>query len=373
MEDDTLEAYVRQVIESQKSSQVTIAWQGGEPTLMGLDFFRRAAALARRYLRPGTVLEHTIQTNGILLDDQWCEFLRDNGFLVGLSMDGPQAMHDAYRVNKAGDPTFTQVLRAARLMQRHKVEFNVLCTVHDVNVAHPVDVYRFFRDEVGAQYLQFIPIVERATPETIEIANAGWSDRNHDRPLYTQNGSVVTKRSVTPELWGAFLVGIFDEWVARDVGSVFIQMFESSLASWLGMPASLCIFGETCGTALALEHNGDLYSCDHFVEPRFRLGNIKEHHLLQLAASDQQRAFGNAKRDSLPRYCRECEVRFACNGECPRNRFVSTPDGEAGLNYLCAGYKAFFRHIDRPMRAMARLLRAGEEAARVMQTAAAAE
>ncbi len=238
---------------------------------------------------------------------------------------------------------------------------------------HPLKVYRFFRDEVGTQYLQFIPIVERATPETIEIANAGWGDRNRQRPLYTQNGTVVTERSVNPEQWGAFLISIFDEWVTHDVGDVFIQMFESALASWMGLPASLCIFGETCGNALALEHNGDLYSCDHFVEPRYRLGNIKEHQLLQLVASDQQRAFGNAKRDSLPRYCRECDVRFACNGECPRNRFLHSPDGEAGLNYLCAGYKAFFQHIDRPMKAMAGLLRMGKEASEVMRPAGASE
>jgi uncharacterized protein len=275
-------------------------------------------------------------------------------------------MHDAYRLNKAGDPTFSRVMRAVRLMHRHKVDFNVLCTVHDVNVGHPLEVYRFFRDEVGAQFLQFIPIVERATPETIEIANAGWGDRNHERPLYTQTGSLVTERTVNPELWGAFLIRAFDEWVAHDVGKVYVQMFESALASWLGLSASLCIFAETCGNALALEHNGDLYSCDHFVEPRFRLGNIKEQHLVQLIASDRQRAFGNAKRDSLPRYCRECEVRFACNGECPRNRFLLTPDGEEGLNYLCAGYKAFFRHIDRPMKIMANLLRGGKDPADVM-------
>jgi uncharacterized protein len=261
-------------------------------------------------------------------------------------------------------------MRAARLMQRHKVEFNVLCTVHDANVDHPLEVYRFFRDEVETQFVQFIPIVERATPEIIEIANAGWGDNNHKRPLYMQHGSMVTNRTVKPELWGAFLITIFDEWVAHDVGSVFVQLFESALASWLGMPASLCIFGETCGNALALEHNGDLYSCDHFVEPRFRLGNIKEQHLLQLVASDQQRAFGNAKRDTLPRYCRECDVRFACNGECPRNRFLRTPDGEAGLNYLCAGYKAFFQHIDRPMKVLADLLRRGNDAAEIMQPAA---
>jgi uncharacterized protein len=367
MADDTLEAYVRQAIESQRSSHVTIAWQGGEPTLMGLDFFRRANDLARKYLRRGTILEHTIQTNGILLDDEWCEFLHENDFLVGLSMDGPRTMHDAYRVNKAGDPTFSQVLRAARLMQRHDVDFNVLCTVHDANVGHPLEVYRFFRDEVTTQFLQFIPIVERATPDTIQIANIGWGDHNHGRPLYTQDGSLVTKRSVNPEQWGSFLIRIFDEWVANDVGTVFVQMFESALASWLGLPAALCIFGETCGNAMALEHNGDVYSCDHFVEPRYLLGNIKEQHLVQLAASDQQRAFGMAKRDTLPRYCRECDVRFACNGECPRNRFLQTPDGEAGLNYLCAGYKAFFRHIGGPMKAMAELLRMGKEASDIMQ------
>jgi uncharacterized protein len=366
MPDDVLEAYIRQVVEAQRSSQVTIAWQGGEPTLMGLEFFRKANALARKFVRPGTTLEHTIQTNGTLLDDEWCEFLAANGFLVGLSIDGPRAMHDAYRVNKAGDPTFSQVMRAAGLMQRHKVQFNILCTVHDVNVGHPLDVYRFFRDEAGGQFLQFIPIVERATPETVEIANAGWGDRNRRRPLYTQKGSVVTERTVKPELWGAFLIAVFDEWVAHDVGKVFVQMFESALASWMGLPASLCIFAETCGNALALEHNGDVYSCDHFVEPRFRLGNIREEHLVQLIASDRQRAFGNAKRDSLPSYCRECEVRFACNGECPRNRFLLTPEGEEGLNYLCAGYKAFFRHIDQPMKIMANLLRRGKDAADVM-------
>lgn len=366
MEDDTLEAYVRQVIESQQSSHVTLAWQGGEPTLMGLDFFRRASGLARKYLPSGATLEHTIQTNGVLLDEEWCEFLGENGFLVGLSIDGPQAMHDAYRVDKAGDPTFSQVMRAARLMQEFLVDFNVLCTVHNANAKHALEVYRFFRDEVKTQFVQFIPIVERSTMEFVEIANAGWGDANRRRPLYTQNGGLVTDRSVTPEDWGAFLIAVFDEWVAHDVGNVFIQLFESALASWLGLPASLCIFAETCGDALALEHNGDLYSCDHFVEPRFLLGNIKEQHLLELAASDVQRAFGQAKRDTLPRYCRECEVRFACNGECPRNRFIHTPDGEAGLNYLCAGYKAFFQHIDRPMKRMAVLLREGKDAADVM-------
>jgi uncharacterized protein len=366
MTDDTLEAYIKQVVESQREQSVTIAWQGGEPTLMGLDFFRRATVLARKYIRPGVVLEHTIQTNGILLDEEWCDFLRENNFLVGLSVDGPQEIHDTYRVDKSNNPTFSKVMCAARLMQAHEVEFNVLCTVHDANVSHPLKVYRFFRDQLKTQFVQFIPIVERATPELLEIANQGWGDGNRHRPLYTQAGGLVTERSVKPEEWGEFLIAIFDEWVRHDVGNVFIQMFESALASWLGLPASLCIFAETCGNALALEHNGDLYSCDHFVEPKFLLGNIKKQHLVQLVASDQQRAFGNAKRDTLPRYCRECEVRFACNGECPRNRFIHTPDGEPGLNYLCAGYKAFFKHIDRPMKLMAESLRRGREATDVM-------
>jgi len=367
MGNDTLEAYIRQVIESQKTPLVTIAWQGGEPTLMGLDFFRRANALARKYLPRGATLEHTIQTNGILLDEEWCDFLRENTFLVGLSMDGPQEMHDAYRVDKSGAPTFSSVMRGARLMQERQVEFNILCTVHNANVDYPLTVYRFFRDELKTHFIQFIPIVERTTPELLAIANEGWGDRNHHGPLYTQQGQLVTDRSVKPDHWGKFLIAIFDEWVANDVGEMFIQLFESAVASWMGLPASLCIFAETCGNALALEHNGDLYSCDHYVEPKFLLGNIKDQHLVQLVASDQQRQFGNAKRDTLPRYCRECEVRFACNGECPRNRFISTPDGESGLNYLCSGYKTFFKHIDRPMKVMTALLRHGREAAEVMR------
>ena len=236
MADDVLEAYVKQVIESQREPQVTIAWQGGEPTLMGLDFYRRAMTLVRKYMRPGMTLEHTIQTNGILMNEEWCEFLRTNNFLVGLSVDGPREMHDAYRVDKGGAPTFEKVMRAARLMQQHKVEFNVLCTVHAANVEHPLEVYRFFRDELKTQFVQFIPIVERARPELLEIANQGWGESNHTRPLYTQEGSLVTERTVKSEQWGQFLIAIFDEWVRHDVGNVFIQLFESALASWMGMP-----------------------------------------------------------------------------------------------------------------------------------------
>ena len=367
MTNDVLEAYVKQVIESQREPHITIAWQGGEPTLMGLDFFRQAMTLVHKYKRPQVTLEHTIQTNGVLLNEEWCEFLRKNNFLVGLSVDGPREMHDTYRVDKGGAPTFDRVMRAARLMQQHKVEFNILCTVHAANVDHPLEVYRFFRDELKTQFVQFIPIVERATPELLEIANEGWGDRNRARPLYTQNGSLVTERTVKAEQWGQFLITVFDEWVRHDVGDVYIQLFESALASWMGLPASLCIFAKTCGNALALEHNGDVYSCDHFVEPKFLLGNIKNQHLVQLVASEQQQKFGNDKRDTLPRYCRECEVKFACNGECPRNRFIETPDGEAGLNYLCAGYKAFFKHIDHPMKLMMGLLQKRRDAPEVME------
>ena len=351
MSDELLETYIRQYIEAQRTDQVTIAWQGGEPALMGLDFYRRSIALAARYARPGMQIEHTIQTNGTLLNDDWCAFFREHNFLVGLSIDGPRPLHDAYRVDKGGGPTFDRVVAAARLLQKHGVDFNILATVHAANADRPLDVYRFMRDELRVQWVQLIPIVERV---------------NADGRTLRQEGSTVTERSVIAEQWGRFLIAIFDEWVHRDVGHMFMPLFESSLASWLGGPASVCIFSETCGDALALEHNGDVYPCDHFVEPDYLLGNIQERHLIELVASDRQRGFGAAKRDALPRFCRECPVRFACNGECPKNRFIETPDGEPGLNYLCAGYKAFFTHIDQPMRIMAQLYRAGREVAEIM-------
>ena len=251
-------------------------------------------------------------------------------------------------------------------VQLHDVATNVLCSVHAANGDHGLEVYRHFRDELGVRFLQLIPIVERATPELIARADAGWGERSSDRPLYVQEGSMVTERSVTPAQWGRFLIEIFDEWVANDVGTVFVPSFDAALAAWLDMPSSMCIFAETCGTAVALEHNGDLYSCDHYVEPAHRLGNITETHMAVMVASPQQRAFGAAKADSLPAQCVRCEVRFACHGECPRNRFDRSVDGEEGLNHLCEGYYAFFTHIDGPMRQMAELLRAGRSAADVM-------
>lgn len=354
MTDWMLECYIRQVIESQDAPEVTIAWQGGEPTLMGVEFFRRALALVDKYRRPGQAVSHTIQTNGTLLTDEWCELLAAHRFLVGVSVDGPPHLHDAYRVDKRGRPTFDRVRRGFELLGRHGVDVNVLCTVHAANQDYPVEVYRFFRDELGARYLQLIPIVER------------------DNDTGFQEGDTVTPRSVDPARWGRFLIEVFDEWVVRDVGTVFVSHFDAALASWVGVPPALCIFNETCGNAVALEHNGDLYSCDHYVEPRYLLGNIGQTHLVELLGSEQQRAFGRAKRDSLPRYCRRCEVQFACHGECPKNRFTQTPDGEPGLNYLCAGYKAFFLHADGLLRQMAGLLRQGRPADAVMGILAAA-
>ena len=367
MSNEVLETYIRQRLDSYRDPEVNIAWQGGEPTLMGLDFFRRSIECVAKYRKPGQKVLHTIQTNGLLLDDEWCAFFKQHDFLVGLSMDGPQPMHDAYRVDKRGRGTFHLVMRAWEALRRHGVDVNVLCTVHAANADHPLEVYRFFRDEMQVAFIQFIPIVERATRALLPIANQGWSERpGGRRPLYKQVGELVTERSVGPAQFGRFLCAIFDELVSRDVGKVFVQTFDAALGSWLGQ-YSLCIFSPTCGTALALEHNGDMYSCDHYVEPGYLLGNIRNTHMMKLVASEKQLKFGRDKYDRLPKYCRECEALFACHGECPRNRFIRTPDGEPGLNYLCAGYKHFFKHVDQPMKRMADLLRRGRFADEIMQ------
>jgi uncharacterized protein len=366
MEDDLLELYLKQLLESHQTSEVIVAWQGGEPSLMGLDFFKYSVELVNKLKKPGQQVLHTMQTNGTKIDDEWAKFFKENNFLIGLSVDGPAAIHDTYRVNKGGAGSFGQVMNGWEHLVQHGVDFNILCTVHAANAGHPLEVYRFFRDELGAQFIQFIPIIERATPELLPIANEGWSERQGgSRPLYTQTGNLVTERTVGAEQYGDFLITIFEEWVRRDIGEVYVQLFDVALGSWIG-EHSLCIFAPTCGNALALEHNGDLYSCDHFVEPDFLLGNIRETHMIELIASEKQRKFGQDKQDSLPRYCQECEVRFACNGGCPRNRFINTPDGEPGLNYLCAGYKKFFNHINRPMSIMAQLLRQNRAPSEIM-------
>ena len=352
MGDVDLETYIRQLIESHRTREVTIAWQGGEPTLMGVDFYRKAIEYQEKYRKPGMVFENTMQTNGTLLNDEWCEFLKENNFLMGISIDGPPHLHDVHRLDKGGKGTFDSVMHGLRLLQKHGVEYNILTTVNRVNADHPLEVYRFLRDEAKTSWIQFIPIVERI---------------NEDGGNLYQEGDKVTPRSVLPEQFGRFLIQIFDEWILNDVGKVFVQMFESSLRSFMRFPTSgICIFDQTCGSALALEHNGDLYSCDHFVEPDYLLGNIKTEHMLKMVGSDQQRQFGLDKRDSLPKYCRDCEVRFACNGECPKNRFIDTPAGEPGLNYLCAGYKGFFKRVDVPMKLLGTLLRTGRPAEEVM-------
>jgi uncharacterized protein len=367
MDEPMLDAYIRQLMESSPGPQVDIAWQGGEPMLRGLDFYRCSVQLANRYRKPNQRVLHTMQTNGTLVDDEWAAFFKENNYLVGVSVDGPRALHDAYRVNKQNEGSFDDVIRGWNCLRKHGVDVNILCTIHAANAEHPIEVYRFFRDELQAQYIQLIPIVERATADTIAFANQGWGgQKGTDRPLYKQEGSLVTERTVKAEQFGQFLTSIFDEWVRRDVGKVYVTTFDVALGSWLGQH-NACIVAPTCGSALVLEHNGDVYSCDHYVEPDHRLGNIRETPLKTLVSSEKQRRFGQSKYDTLPKYCKECPVLFACYGECPRNRFIKTPDGEDGLNYLCAGYKAFFTHIDKPMRAMASLLRQGRYADEIMQ------
>jgi serine-type anaerobic sulfatase-maturating enzyme len=348
MSDEVHESYIRQLLQAHQVPQVTVAWQGGEPTLMGLDFYKRSVEFQKRYAKPRTRVENTFQTNGILLNDEWCRFFHENNFLVGLSIDGPQALHDFYRKDKGGRGTFDGVMRAFRLLKRHQVEFNILCAVNSKNADYPLDVYRFFRDDLQAQYIQFIPVVER------------------DNESGFVEGNRATHRSVRPDQWGQFQIKIFDEWVKKDVGRIFVLNIDAALAGWLGRAGTVCIFGRTCGEGTALEHNGDLYSCDHFVEPKHLLGNILETPMIELVASGKQRKFGQDKWDTLPQYCLKCDFLSVCNGECPKNRFIETPDGEPGLNYLCGGYKAFFEHADRPMKIMAGLLRRGRLAEEVM-------
>ncbi len=353
MSDALLEEYTRQYIQAQQSPEVTFAWQGGEPTLMGLDFYRKAVELQAKYRKPGMTIHNAFQTNGILLDDAWCEFFRANHFLVGISIDGPRALHDAYRQDKGGRPTFDRVMRGIGQLRQHQVDFNALTCVNAANAGHGREVYRFLRDEAGATFMQFIPIVER------------------DNDTGFQEGLKITSRSVSGPQYGRFLIDIFNEWVHRDVGRVYVQIFDAALAAWTGQRTGLCVFEETCGTGLAMEFNGDVYSCDHFVEPRYALGNLTEQPLSELVAKPQQYQFGQHKRSSLPAYCRSCEVRFMCNGGCPKDRILRTPDNEPGLNYLCAGYRAFFNYVDRPMKIMSALLRASRAPAEITRIAAA--
>jgi uncharacterized protein len=348
MSDEVMETYIRQTIEAHKVPVVTIAWQGGEPTLMGLDFFRRSMKIIRKAVHPGIKVENTLQTNGVLLDEEWCRFLYENNFLVGLSIDGPKYLQDTYRKDKKGNSVYDQVVNAVRLLQKYNVEFNILCTVNAKNSQHPLEVYRFFRDELKTPYIQFIPIVER------ENENGN------------QEGTIITERSVQPRQYGKFLIEIFEEWVHNDVGSMFVQFFDGVLASYVRGYSSLCILSPRCGEGVALEHNGDVYSCDHFVEHHYLLGNIMKTPIGELVCSEKQLTFGNAKWKQLSQYCQKCEFLFTCYGDCPKNRVLITPDGEQGLSWLCEGLKEFFEHTRKPMERMAGLICKGHEASEIM-------
>ncbi len=357
---DVLESYIRQYIEAQAVPVVSFAWQGGEPTLLGIEFFREVVAFQKEYA-DGKRIENSLQTNGVLLDDSWGDFLAHNGFLVGLSIDGPAGLHDKYRVDKGGKPTFEQVMRGMGILKKHAVEFNTLTVVNRHNSRRPLEVYRFLKG-CGSGFMQFIPLVERvaqdSTPDGLSLIPPDYG-----------RGARVAEWSVEPLRYGIFLCSIFDEWVRHDVGRFYVQLFDVALEAWMGLQSSLCVFRPTCGEAMAIEHNGDLYSCDHYVYPANRLGNLVESPLLGLVTSEKQRNFGQNKLDTLPQYCRECEVKFACNGECPKHRFLTTPGGETGLNYLCAAYKLFFKHIDPYMRFMAAELKEERAPANVMEWA----
>jgi len=321
MSPDLLEEYIRQHVEASTEALIAFSWHGGEPTMAGLEYFRKIIEIQKRFCPPGSRIVNGIQTNGTLLDDAWCSFFARERFTVGISVDGPRELHDLYRYDKKGKSTFGRTINGYRLLKKHGVACEILCVVNASNVRHPLEVYRFFR-ELGAGFITFLPLVER----------------NRD------SRSGVSDSSVPSEAFGDFLIAVFDEWKARDIGRVKVQVFEEAVRTAFGLEHTLCIFKKTCGGVPVVEYNGDFYSCDHFVQKEHRLGNVREHALAALLDSPRQKAFGEAKLNSLPEYCLACEVRDICNGECPKNRFITTPDGEEGLNYLCAGYRKFFNH-----------------------------
>jgi uncharacterized protein len=342
---------------------VEFTWQGGEPTLLGLDFFRRVVELQRPY-RTRKEIRNSLQTNGMHLDAAWCEFFRKHDFLVGISLDGPREIHDRYRKDRHGKGTFDRVMQSIRLLQQHRVEFNVLACVGRETAYRPLDVYGFFKD-AGIDFIQFIPIVERvpevdANPEGLSLAGPAVLDRR-------DGNTQVTEWSVEPEAFGDFLIAIYEDWVRKDVGEVFVMNFEWALVAWLGEPSPVCVFSRECGHSAVVEHDGSVFACDHYVYPDYRLGNIVKDDLTAMVLGSVNDGFGPHKEQTLPRYCRECEVREACWGGCPKQRFAVTPDGEPGLHYLCGGYKKFFRHIRKYLRAMATLIQNDLPASYVMQ------
>ena len=355
MSEETLERFVREYIGAQTTPEVLFTWHGGETLMRPLAFYKRAMELQQRYAQ-GRMISNCIQTNGTLLNDEWCRFFHDNQWLVGISIDGPQEFHDEYRRNRQGRPSFQKVMNGIRLLNKHRVEWNAMAVVNDFNADYPLDFYHFFK-EIGCRFIQFAPIVERLF--------------QHDDGRYLaavhEGGQELTDFSVTPEQWGNFLCTLFDEWVRNDVGEVFVQLFDATLANWMGEQPGVCNMARTCGHAAVMEYNGDVYTCDHFVYPEYRLGNIREHTLVEMMYSPRQLQFGQDKHDKLPTQCKECEFLFACNGECPKNRFALTAEGEPGLNYLCKGYHQFFEHVAPYMDFMKKELMAQRAPANVMQ------
>jgi uncharacterized protein len=364
MSEDVLRRYVRTFLANQPDGEVSLGWQGGEPTMRGLDFFELAVRVGHEYARPEQRVVHAFQTNGILVDDRWAAFFAREQFLVGLSLDGPARMHDTYRTNRAGRGTHDQVVAAWRTLQRHEVPTNLLCTVNAVNQDHGAEVYHYFADDLGATFLQFIPIVERATSADLPMLEQGWRTAG-EHLLYRQQGDSVTSRSVDPERWGRFMIEVYDEWVARDVGRVYIQHVDAALSAMFGLHP-VCVHAPDCGNALAVEYNGDVYSCDHWVEPDWLLGNVAEHDFAELTQTPRHREFDRKKTVELTDQCLRCPVRTFCHGGCPKDRFGTSCDGQPGQNYLCAGYEAFFGHMRPDLVAMARLIRQGRPPAEIM-------
>jgi uncharacterized protein len=358
MKDDVLEEFIKQYIESHNQQEIAFSWQGGESTILGVDYFRKVVGMQKKYAE-GKQINNSFQTNGMLLDDEWCRFFAENNFLVGISIDGPQFIHDRYRLDKGDHPTFEKVVKGINLLQKYRVEYNALTVIQKHNSYYPLQVYKFLRD-LGVKYIQFIPIVERR-------AISDSPDLSYLIPPDYDGHNEVTEWSTEPEQFGNFLIEVFDEWVRKDVSEIYVLTFDVALESWFGVPQHLCVFSPLCGGALVIEHNGDLYSCDHYVYPENKLGNIMDKYIVSMAYSTQQIKFGKDKKDGLPQYCLDCNVRFACNGECPKHRFLNTSDGEFGLNYLCSGYKKFFNYIDPYMKFMADELRSNKAPANVMQ------
>lgn len=334
MSDEMLEQFTREYIEAQTMSQVLFTWHGGEPLLRSIDFYRKALSLQQKYAG-GRRIDNVIQTNGTLLTDEWCEFFAQNHWLVGISIDGPQPDHDHYRLTAAGKPSWKKVMQGIKLLKKHGVEWNAMAVVNAYNVNHPMEFYRFFKEN-GCQFLQFTPIVERQTRHEDGRTLASLADKDEIS---------LSEASVAPEQWGYFLCAIFDEWVRKDVGKIFVEIFDCTLANWMGISPGICAYSKECGHAGVMEHNGDVYSCDHFVFPEYKLGNIRDHSLIDMLYGEQQQEFSRLKHSSLPRQCKECDMEFACHGECPKNRFMKDKYGDSGLNYLCPGYYHYYQHV----------------------------